>query len=173
MPLALAASPRNRLPPPITTAVCTPISWISPTSLAICVVTAGSIPNACSPIKASPESLRSTRRYIGADISGRLYLPAPCASSAHPRKGAARRRRTGKEVPRASAQGTSVSSSRWGSGGLPSLAHLEAHEPRNRDVLSQLGDRRLDLLADRDLGVTDRRLIHQANLLVETPQLAL
>jgi len=44
MPRALAATPRKMLPPPMTMAVSTPIPWISATSLAIWVATAGSMP---------------------------------------------------------------------------------------------------------------------------------
>ena len=41
MPRALAAMPRKMLPPPMTTAACTPRRWISATSLAIWLATDG------------------------------------------------------------------------------------------------------------------------------------
>src|SRR4030095_406249 len=67
------ARPRNRLPPPMTTPTCTPSVWISAMSFATCVVTAGSMPYCCSPMRASPESFSRTRPYR-AVMSRRLYL---------------------------------------------------------------------------------------------------
>ena len=43
-PACAGRHPRKMLPPPMTIAVSTPIAWISATSLAICVATAGSMP---------------------------------------------------------------------------------------------------------------------------------
>src|SRR6187551_1351559 len=72
MPRALAASPRNRLPPPMTTPTSTPSACTSPISRAICVAVVGSMPKGCSPISASPDSLRRTRLYavFPADTTG-------------------------------------------------------------------------------------------------------
>src|SRR5260221_71007 len=57
-------------PPPMTMAISTPSCWISLTSLAIWAVTAGSIPYCFSPMRASPDSLRRTRLYVGSDSEG-------------------------------------------------------------------------------------------------------
>src|SRR5688572_13827896 len=56
---------------------------------------------------------------------------------------------------------------------LGSLSQLEPHEARDRDVLAEFGDGRLHKLADCDLRIADRRLIEEADLLVEAIQLAL
>src|SRR5579859_6996091 len=138
MPFALAARPRNRLPPPMTTATCTPSPWMSAMSRAICAVTAGSMPNCCSPMRASPDSFSRTRLYR-ADISERLYL----------------------RQARRSALLRAL------------LADLEPHEPRDGDVLAQDADRVLHQLRDGDVGVAHRRLLQQAELLVERVHLSL
>src|SRR6188474_3109598 len=65
MPLALAATPRKMLPPPMTMPTSTPSCVISLMSDAIAEVTAGSIPKFCSPINASPDSFSRTRLYMG------------------------------------------------------------------------------------------------------------
>src|SRR5882672_748668 len=74
MPAAPGATPRNRLPPPITTAISSPseATWaISPTMRES---VAGLIPNASSPISASPLSLSSTRlNFSAAATSGCFF----------------------------------------------------------------------------------------------------
>src|SRR6188768_2067836 len=66
MPRCDALSPRQIFPPPITTATCTPMSWISlicrHTSLTISGEILSELPFAFS---ASPLSLRMMRLYLG------------------------------------------------------------------------------------------------------------
>src|SRR5581483_2959292 len=54
------------LPPPTTIATSTPRRCTAATSWAIACTRSGSVPYSRSPISASPESFRSTRRYAGA-----------------------------------------------------------------------------------------------------------
>src|SRR5215203_7079744 len=56
---------------------------------------------------------------------------------------------------------------------LEPFPQLEADEAGDGDVLAELGDRRLDQLADGQLRVADRGLVEQADLLVEAVQLTL
>src|SRR5215469_14137839 len=65
MPLAAPARPRKILPPPITMQIWVPASAASFTSAAMRSTVAISMPNAPSPISASPETLSSTRAYFG------------------------------------------------------------------------------------------------------------
>src|SRR5262245_1685674 len=73
MPCAAPAIPRKMLPPPITRQISSPLSRASLTSCASAETTAGSIPNCCSPISTSPESLSSTRLTSGIGM-GRFSL---------------------------------------------------------------------------------------------------
>src|SRR5688572_12316954 len=62
MPRALAARPRKMLPPPTTMAISVPSVFAALIWDAMPRTTSGSIPYSCSPMSASPESFRSTRR---------------------------------------------------------------------------------------------------------------
>src|SRR3954447_17902158 len=116
-------------------------------SFAICVVTAGSIPNACSPMRASPESFRRMRRNTGADISGRLYQRGRGGGSriednpqAKPLQEEGRREDLlFKKTPFYEESSSLLPSSCEGSvcegRSLCALPELESHEPRHRDVL--------------------------------------
>src|SRR5579871_1652801 len=66
MPRAAAARPRKMLPPPTTMATSTPRLSTAATSAAIACTDSGSVPYSRSPISASPESFRRTRRKTGA-----------------------------------------------------------------------------------------------------------
>src|SRR5258708_4908637 len=65
MPRADNAAPRNMLPPPTTTATCTPSRDASLISRAKCDTASGSIPSPAPPANASPDSLRTTRCQAG------------------------------------------------------------------------------------------------------------
>src|SRR3569833_3054273 len=76
MPARARPAPRKMLPPPITTAVCTPICTISWSSPAIRLRTAGSTPYSTAPSSASPDSftrMREKRGFTGSFIAS----PAP------------------------------------------------------------------------------------------------
>src|SRR5436309_14154974 len=81
-----ACRPRQMLPPPTTTATCTPRETISRSCVAIRAIDSAEMPS--SPpggAKASPESLSRTRRYIGAGCStGLLGLLAHFESGEPP-----------------------------------------------------------------------------------------
>ena len=62
MPRCCSSAPRKKLPPPVTTAICTPASTTLAISRAIFCTTSGSTPT-LPPPKTSPESLSSTRSY--------------------------------------------------------------------------------------------------------------
>src|SRR3712207_4668433 len=64
MPPCWSCSPRKKLPPPITTAICTPVATTSAICRATASTTSGSTPTAPPP-NISPPSLSSTRRYPG------------------------------------------------------------------------------------------------------------
>src|SRR3546814_11768579 len=63
MPCAPGATPRKIFPPPMTIASSTPSVATSATSSVMRSMVERLIPNASSPISASPESLRRTRLY--------------------------------------------------------------------------------------------------------------
>src|SRR5216683_1770401 len=63
------------LPPPTTIATSTPRLCTRSISLAIACTRSGSVPYSRSPIRASPESLSSTRPYAGA------FTAVACATS--------------------------------------------------------------------------------------------
>ena len=65
IPIADAATPRMKFPPPTTMATCTPICLTSVTSWAIREATSGSTPNPCLPIRASPLSFTRMRLNTG------------------------------------------------------------------------------------------------------------
>src|SRR5688572_583844 len=56
-------APRTKFPPPTTTATWAPVSWASLTSWAMRASSSGSMPDEPGAQKASPLSLRRTRRY--------------------------------------------------------------------------------------------------------------
>src|SRR5262249_47038082 len=53
------------------------------------------------------------------------------------------------------------------------FTNLETRESADRDVLAQDADGVLHQLRDRGVGIADRRLLHEAELLVEAVQLSL
>src|SRR5476651_2044673 len=65
MPFAAPEIPRKILPPPITMQICVPARTAGSTSAAIRSTVPTSMPYDWSPINASPETFRSTRRYFG------------------------------------------------------------------------------------------------------------
>src|SRR5438876_5771046 len=65
MPAAPGATPRKILPPPITTATCTPSRTISPISATMRSITSRLMPYGSPPMSASPDSLSRTRLYAG------------------------------------------------------------------------------------------------------------
>src|SRR3954464_3169662 len=66
MPAAPGATPRKMFPPPITTPISTPMRATCAISPTIVSIVLRLIPNASSPIRASPESFRRIRLYLGA-----------------------------------------------------------------------------------------------------------
>src|SRR5579875_2398478 len=64
MPRCCSWAPRKKLPPPMTTATCTPWRTTSAIWRATCATTSGSRPT-CPPPNISPPSLSSTREYLG------------------------------------------------------------------------------------------------------------
>ncbi len=62
IPCVAAETPRMMLPPPITIAISTPRRATSATSSAMRATTAGSMPNAWPPRRASPDSFSRIRR---------------------------------------------------------------------------------------------------------------
>src|SRR5512143_1806689 len=59
--------PLNMLPPPITMQICVPARTAGSTSAAMRSTVSTSMPYDCAPINASPDILRSTRRYFGVE----------------------------------------------------------------------------------------------------------
>src|SRR5262247_3606797 len=74
MPLAPGATPRNRLPPPITTAISSPSATTCAISPTMRESVAGLIPKASSPIRASPLSLSSTRLHFAAAATSGCFF---------------------------------------------------------------------------------------------------
>src|SRR6266566_5873545 len=64
MPCSATVAPRMMLPPPMTTATCTPRSRTLRISSARYFVYSGEMPNSRSPSSASPESFSTTRPYL-------------------------------------------------------------------------------------------------------------
>src|SRR5437762_11559105 len=65
MPAAPGATPRKMLPPPMTTAICTPSRTTSAISATMRSIVSRLMPYASSPVSASPDSLSKMRRYAG------------------------------------------------------------------------------------------------------------
>ena len=83
MPAVEAETPRKMLPPPITTAICTPAFTTSPISEAMRTRVGGWMPYFPSAIRASPDSLRRMRRYRsgGVAVTYHRFYPAPGGGS--------------------------------------------------------------------------------------------
>src|SRR5690606_18161187 len=86
MPRSDRAAPRNMLPPPTTTATCTPSRTASAIESARWATTSGSMPSFSPPANASPDSLSMTRfqrsrpwRGEAADVAG---LVSSCTAAA-------------------------------------------------------------------------------------------
>src|SRR5881227_1894523 len=65
MPAAPGATPRKMLPPPMTMPISTPRRETWATSVTIASIVCRLIPYGSSPIRASPDSLRRIRLYLG------------------------------------------------------------------------------------------------------------
>src|ERR1700737_1647580 len=130
-----AALPRKMLPPPVTMATSTCWSRTLLTWRAIVLTVSWSMPKPCSPMRASPLSLRRTRQYLGASA-------APVAI--------------------ASALGLAFTG---GDVDLRRLPPPEAGEPGDDDVLLQLDGGLVDQVLDLLLLVLGPLLLHQAVLL--------
>src|SRR3954471_9082309 len=74
------ARPRKMFPPPITTAISTPIRETCAISLTIDSIVARLMPYVSSPIRASPDSLSMIRLYFGAGIDGVVLVSLACLS---------------------------------------------------------------------------------------------
>src|SRR5689334_887185 len=74
MPAAPGATPRNRFPPPITTAISSPSAATWPISSTIRSMVARLMPKASSPISASPLSFRSTRLNFSAAATSTCFF---------------------------------------------------------------------------------------------------
>src|SRR3954447_5722583 len=141
------------LPPPTTTATCTPLRTTSPICRAIVATVVGSMPSGSPPANASPESLSSTRLQRGLSVggtsvggttvTGQLLARGPPQSST--RKGA---------VPM---NGTAPPRSFSGAADLEAGEALERHAGAFEDLLNVL-------LAGVGL---DGRLLEQHDVLVE------
>ena len=70
MPLAAPATPRKMFPPPMTRQISAPSARAAAIAWAKVIQVGMSIPNWPGPIRASPESFRSTRRYFSWLFSG-------------------------------------------------------------------------------------------------------
>src|SRR5829696_1748012 len=187
MPAWLSSAPRKKLPPPMTTATCVPLATTSASCSAIPLTMSASTPT-LPPPKVSPESFSSTRWYpltsagwkaVGADSGGVVWVNAssldrsrsarkhgadPAAwspSGPHGRtNGPAPRTGAGPFVPRCRIP-PRARERRGQRGPSSGLADLEAGEPLD-------GHPGLvhDLL-HRALGLGDRRLLEQHEVLVE------
>src|SRR4051794_17869490 len=159
MPAWLSSAPRKKLPPPMTTATCVPLATASANCSAIPRTMSASTPT-LPPPKVSPESLSSTRWYplpsagwkaVGADSGGVVSVNASslarigCLILPHERTAPL----PGRERGRSSCAGPS------------GLADLEAGEPLHGQA-GVVGN-----LLDRALGLGDRRLLEQDEVLVE------
>src|SRR5512134_2538538 len=81
MPPAPSATPRKILPPPMTIATSTPSFTTAPMSATIASTVVRLIPNASSPMSASPDSFSSTLRYAAlspADMRPPAFRSAAC-----------------------------------------------------------------------------------------------
>src|ERR1700730_16731852 len=138
-----AALPRKILPPPMTMATSTCWSRTLLIWRAMVLTVSWSMPKPCSPIRASPLSLRRTRQYLGASA-------APVAI----------------EV----ALGPAFTGGHVQDRGL---AHPEAGEPGDDDVLFELDGGLVDQVFDPLLVVLGPLLLHKADLGEERVELAL
>src|SRR6266566_754976 len=135
MPVAVPVMPRKILPPPMTTASCTPAATTDLISSAMRSMVARSTPYGAEPIRASPESFSSTRRYAGVWVKRRssdlVIVLLNC------------RHYFCREV---------------GHLFFDALAHLETHEARDVGVVA------LQQLVDGHVGIFYERLAEQSNL---------
>src|SRR3954462_12184481 len=158
MPAWLSSAPRKKLPPPMTTATCAPLATTSASCSAMPRTMSASTPT-LPPPKVSPESLSSTRwlplssagwKAVGADSGGVVSVNAKPLG------------RNSWVDPAARANGPAPEGERGRS--LPcdasGLADLEAGEPLH----GQAGV--VDDLLHRALGLGDRRLLEQDEVLV-------
>src|SRR3990172_8072048 len=86
MPVSATVAPRQKLPPPTTTATSTPCSVARAICQAMLSMVEASIPNGRSPIRASPLSFTSARRYrpgTGVPPSRRLAAQFETDEPAH------------------------------------------------------------------------------------------
>src|SRR5262245_53649854 len=83
MPRCCSWAPRKKLPPPMTTATCTPLRTTAAICRATWCTTSGSRPT-WPPPNISPPSLSSTREYIGRNCVGSTPLGLVSSGSASP-----------------------------------------------------------------------------------------
>src|SRR5215218_2549200 len=152
MPAASAVEPRTMLPPPTTTAICTPRSSTSTSWRATPSMRSKPSPKpVAESANASPESFSSTRSYCGLPSPASAGGPSPAITNA-----------TVPPVPRPP-----------GVAGLGPLPHLEAGEAAQHELLAHLGRVVVQQVLDGLLVVADVRLVEQHDLLVEAVELAL
>src|SRR6478609_3107212 len=151
MPRVAPDMPRQMLPPPTTTAISTPSSArASASSSAMRCTTTASMPKLMVPsANASPDSLRTTRRYWLSTVESLISVRSRRFAAG--RSGHARCS-PGYPAPDARSWGRTLV-----------LAHLHAGEPRELGVAAEA----LDQLGDADLRVLHRRLLEQRDVLVE------
>src|SRR3954467_492377 len=167
MPTDPPATPRKMLPPPITTATCTPMFTTSAISCTMRTMVARLMPNASSPISASPDSLSRMRLWAGwAGMGAGLLGANGCECNGANGPTAARERSPG----RPSSQGRL--SGLLGGGDLGShfggevvglLLDAFAHHVQGETLHGGVGG--LEHLFDRLLVVLHERLVQQRDFL--------
>src|SRR6185437_12534638 len=78
MPAAPGATPRKMLPPPMTTPISTPRRDTCATSATMFSIVWRLMPNGSSPIRASPDSLRRIRLYLGVTATASMRFAGLC-----------------------------------------------------------------------------------------------
>src|SRR5437762_7415303 len=140
-------------------------------SVAIRDATTGSTPNCCSPMSASPESLRRIRLYTGSGRAGSdgigEIIAVFASYSGFGIQAPGSRPEVRSPKPEASHE------QRRSGACFGALSNSEANEPRHVDVLAGLGARLRDHLRHGHGAVANRRLLEQHELRVEAPELAL
>src|SRR5712692_3641243 len=141
---ALLDTPRKIFPPPTTTATSMPSSCTCLISSATECATFTSMPEVCSPIKASPEIFRRTRRNAGTVLGWALILSGKLRDF------------VAKIV----------------AAFLKAFTHFVTRETANRNFLAGLCDFLGDQLADGFLFFLDERLIQKHGLFIELVEAA-
>src|ERR1043166_1241602 len=180
---ALAETPRKMLPPPTTTATCTPSSCTCLISSATARATFTSMPKVWSPIKASPEIFSSTRRKAGTGfvISAVIQIyRLRCLGMVNAFDGSVTLSIATREASEDAY--ARVPSDRLIAGQLCDLVaevvaalaqtftHLVTSETANRDLLAGLSHFLGHHFANRLRGLLDERLIEQDELFIKLIQ---